>query len=106
MRKMTVVVGGLLLILGLSVGTALSQDQDRGADQRANQVAQASGDQPHMAAALEHLRQAADELEKASHDKGGHRAQALQLTHQAMTHVEEGIKYDRQHPDKNDRRKR
>lgn len=98
------VVAGLLLIAGLSVGTALSQNQDRAADQRANQVAERSGAQPHMAAALEHLRQAADELEKASKDKGGHRAKALELTHQAMTHVEEGIKYDRDHPGDDRRR--
>ena len=33
-------------------------------------------DQPHMKAALEHLRKAKEELEIAKHDKGGHRAAA------------------------------
>ena len=48
--------------------------------------------QPHMEAALEHLRAARAELEKAEHDKGGHRARAQQLVNDAIKQVEEGIK--------------
>jgi hypothetical protein len=36
-------------------------------------------EQPHMRAALEHLRAAQKELAEASKDKGGHRARAEQL---------------------------
>jgi len=57
----------------------------------------ASADQPHMQAALEHLRMARTELEKAERDKGGHRAAALKLTSDAIAEVERGISYDRHH---------
>lgn len=94
MKRLAVAVGAILLMGVLSAPSLFAQNNDQQMDQNANQIAQQqAGREPHMAAALEHLRQAADELEKATHDKGGHRVQALQLTHQAMTHVEEGIKY-------------
>ena len=57
-------------------------------------------DQPHMQAALHHLQAAAEELQKAEHDKGGHRAKALELTQQAIQHVNEGIRYDDTHRSK------
>ena len=60
-------------------------------------AAGAEADQPHMEAALEHLKAAQSELEKAGHDKGGHRAKALDLTRKAITQVEAGIRYDRRH---------
>lgn len=60
----------------------------------------AAEDQPHMRAALEALEQAKQHLQQAEHDKGGHRAKALQLTDQAINHVKEGMKYDRQHEGK------
>jgi uncharacterized membrane-anchored protein YhcB (DUF1043 family) len=57
----------------------------------------ASADQPRMQAALEHLRLAKVELEKATADKGGHRAKAMALTNDAIAEVERGIAYDRRH---------
>ena len=57
----------------------------------------ASADQPRMQAALDHLRLAKVELEKADHDKGGHREKALRLTSDAIAEVERGIGYDRHH---------
>ena len=57
----------------------------------------ASADQPHMQAALESLRAAKVELEKATADKGGHRAAALKLVNDAIAEVERGISYDRRH---------
>ena len=57
----------------------------------------ASADQPHMQAALEHLRAAKVELEAATPDKGGHRAKAIALTNDAIVQVEKGIAYDRNH---------
>jgi hypothetical protein len=56
-----------------------------------------SADQPHMQSALEHLRRAKGELERADTDKGGHRARALDLTNDAIVQVEKGIGYDRRH---------
>ncbi len=63
-----------------------------------------SEDQPHMQEALRHLQAAAEELQKAEHDKGGHRAKALELTQQAIQHVNEGIRYDNTNRSKEDRR--
>jgi len=60
-------------------------------------VGRASADQPHMMAALDHLRSAKVELEKADADKGGHRAKAMTLVNDAIAQVEKGIEYDRHH---------
>ena len=59
--------------------------------------------QPHMQAALQHLRQAAEELQRADRDKGGHRVQALNLTQQAINHVQAGIQYDNIHRTRGER---
>ncbi|HET7503057.1 MAG TPA: hypothetical protein VFK02_18680 [Kofleriaceae bacterium] len=53
--------------------------------------------QPRMHEALEQLRAAAASLEAADHDKGGHRAKALELTRAAIGQVEAGIKFDNRH---------
>jgi hypothetical protein len=57
----------------------------------------ASADQPRMHAALEHLRAAKNELERADADKGGHRAAAIRLVNDAIAQVEAGMGYDRRH---------
>ena len=53
--------------------------------------------QPKMRQALDSLRSAERALENATHDKGGHRAKALQLTKQAIDEVQAGIKFDNKH---------
>jgi len=50
-------------------------------------------DQPHMRNALGYLQSAQGELSVAATDKGGHRAQALNLVNQAITQVQQGIAY-------------
>ncbi len=52
-----------------------------------------SAAQPHMKAALEHLNAARAELDKAEHDKGGHREAALKATDEAIKHVKQGMEY-------------
>ena len=56
-----------------------------------------SADQPHMQAALDHLKAAKAELEKADEDKGGHRVKAIRLVNDAIVQVEKGISFDRRH---------
>ncbi len=56
---------------------------------------QLSAAQPHMQAALRHLRSAKSDLNRATADKGGHRARALELVDQAIAEVEHGISFDR-----------
>jgi hypothetical protein len=46
--------------------------------------------QPHMQAALKHLREARASLERATPNKGGHRERAIELINQAIAQVEEG----------------
>lgn len=57
----------------------------------------AQADQPHMQAALGHLRAAKAELELATSDKGGHRAAAIRFTNDAIAQVEKGVTFDRRH---------
>lgn len=54
--------------------------------------------QEHMDVALEHLHRAKEALERAEHDKGGHREAAINLVDQAIRQVEEGKAYAREHP--------
>jgi hypothetical protein len=53
--------------------------------------------QPLMRQALTSLQEARTALKNATHDKGGHRVKALELTNQAIDEVEKGIKYDNKH---------
>ncbi len=54
--------------------------------------------QPHMRAALVSLRTAKGQLEKATHDKGGHRVRAIGLIDKAIAEVEKGIAFDNATP--------
>lgn len=72
----------------------------------APRISVAEENQPHMEAALHHLQQAAEELQKAEHDKGGHREKALDLTQRAMNQVKAGMNYDRMHEGKGEGKKR
>lgn len=88
-------LGSALTISAVAQESPGEKRQEQAADQMARQNA---GHEPHMAAALEHLRQAEEELEKAAPNKGGHREHAMQLTKQAQSQVEQGIQYYNQHP--------
>jgi hypothetical protein len=48
--------------------------------------------QPKMEAALHALEHARGDLERAEHDKGGHRVEALKLIDRAIDEVREGIR--------------
>jgi hypothetical protein len=54
-------------------------------------------DQPHMEAAMQHLRQAQEELERATSDKGGHRVRAIGFIRQAQGEVQAGMHFDDRH---------
>jgi hypothetical protein len=51
----------------------------------------ARADQPHMERALSQLQAALGELQEAAHDKGGHRAKAVDLVKNAIEQVQLGI---------------
>lgn len=73
----------LALVLAMIIGTKVIDSA--AADPEA---------QPHMRAALKHLRFAKDQLQRASTDKGGHRVKAIELTGAAIDQVQRGIKFD------------
>ncbi|MGA9814942.1 MAG: hypothetical protein WBQ64_19330 [Terriglobales bacterium] len=50
-----------------------------------------------MSAALQNLREAQQNLQRASRDKGGHREKAVRLVDQAIAEVEAGMRYDNRH---------
>lgn len=52
-------------------------------------------DQPHMQSALNSLEGAKDDLNRASADKGGHRAKALDYVKDAISEVKKGIEAGR-----------
>src|SRR5258705_10441482 len=60
-------------------------------------IAGAMPDQPYMQAARRSLMTARNELQRATPDKGGHRANAIRLVNSAITEVNLGINYDRRH---------
>ncbi|MFO0755803.1 MAG: hypothetical protein U0359_04900 [Byssovorax sp.] len=53
--------------------------------------------QPHMVAALETLKVAHNQLDKATADKGGHRVKAMALVKDAIEEVKAGIDFDNKH---------
>src|SRR6266481_1418837 len=60
-------------------------------------IAGAVPDQPDMQAARGNLQTAKSELQKATPDKGGHRANAIGLVNSAIAEVNAGIAFDRRH---------
>jgi hypothetical protein len=60
-------------------------------DRQHNHALNALPDQPHMQAALDFLRNARSDLERATSDKGGHRVNAIKLVDQAIDETKKGI---------------
>jgi len=57
----------------------------------------AMSQQVHMQAAWDALESARKHLDEAVADKGGHRAKAIRLVHDALIEVRAGIEYARTH---------
>lgn len=60
-------------------------------------IAAAVPEQPFMQAARADLQTAKRELQRATANKGGHRANAISLVNRAIAQVNAGIAYDRRH---------
>jgi hypothetical protein len=60
-------------------------------------AAVALADQPNMQSARTELQQARARLQAATHNKGGHRAKALEHVNRAIGYVNQGIQWDRRH---------
>ena len=62
-------------------------------------------DQPHMQAALNSLQEARAHLTNATHDKGGHRKDAIDAIDRAIAQVQRGIDFDRRNLSPNENKK-
>jgi hypothetical protein len=56
-----------------------------------------SPDQPYMQAARADLQKARAALQRAEHNKGGHRAAAIEMINSAIVEVQRGMAFDRSH---------
>jgi hypothetical protein len=74
-RRQILLAGAAVATLGAALGAA----------------SKAEADQPYMRAALTNLRNAQANLSQASHNKSGHRENALNLVNQAIDEVSAGI---------------
>lgn len=93
--KLVSVSSALLLGTALTF-TAAAQDNaaEKAREQSIDTASQQNAQhEPHMAAALQHLRQAEEEMEKAAPNKGGHLVKAMELTKQAEAQVNQGMQY-------------
>jgi hypothetical protein len=72
--------GALVSALTIAIGSAFF-------------AGEATARQPHMRAALDDLIAARDQLQDASRNKGGHRAEALRLTNAAIDEVRAGMEH-------------
>jgi hypothetical protein len=82
-RRHVLVEGLALASLGLVAGLsapALARPDER---------------HPHIRAAIRELREARKELEKADHDFGGHRVEAIKAIDHAIKQLEKALEYDR-----------
>jgi hypothetical protein len=68
--------------------------------------APAIANQPNMEAALASLNQAKESLQKATEDKGGHRAKPIKSVNEAIRQVKAGIEFDRTHWSPNEGQKK
>jgi len=50
---------------------------------------------PEIHAAMEHLREAKNNLEHANHDFGGHRVKAIEHVNQALAECEQALNFDK-----------
>jgi len=91
----TLFIGAVLCLTGF---TQQESPAERQREQQTDRIAQQNQThEPHMAAALMHLRQGEEELERATPNKGGYREKAMEMTKQAQAQVERGIQYYDQH---------
>lgn len=104
MHRKLIALGSVFLLAGALSLPALSQES-AGDKQLDREAAANARTEPHMAAALEHLRQAEDALKQANSEHGGHRAAALKHVQEAEAEVTAGIQYFNSHVPHNNKKK-
>ena len=96
MHSKLIAFGSALLLAATLSTTALAQESgaEKAREGQMDTAANANAyKEPRMAAALQHLRQAEEELEKANNEHGGFRQTALKQTQEAEQTVLRGIQW-------------
>ena len=75
----------------VNAGIAYDRRHNHAVTLSAEELFAATPDQPHMERAKDALESAKNNLERATADKGGHRAKALDLVKDAISEVKKGI---------------
>jgi hypothetical protein len=83
-RRALIEAGGLALA---SLGVLASTSQPVRAEDKERH--------PRIRAAIRELREAKKELEKADHDFGGHRVEAIKAINHAVRQLEKALNYDK-----------
>jgi hypothetical protein len=78
-------------IAEVNAGIAFDRRHNHSSSVTAESLFAVAPDQPHMQAALNALENAKDSLNKATADKGGHRAKAIDYVKDAIDQVKKGI---------------
>jgi hypothetical protein len=83
-RKLALVVLAALLLLVLPLSTSFAQKGPR-------------AEHPRIAIAIRDLEAAIDYMQKAPHDFGGHRVEAIEASRRAIEQLKLALKYDEHH---------
>lgn len=76
--------------------TAKARRKERKEEKKEERAEAAKGEKhPEMKAALRSLEKAKAELERAAHDFGGHRVEALKATEEAIKHTRLALEFDK-----------
>ncbi|MGA2430301.1 MAG: hypothetical protein ABSH13_17500 [Candidatus Acidiferrum sp.] len=90
-----VVLTALILAVAFSVSVPAASHAGNAAAVPAAMPAPVPADHPEIHDALASLRHAREHLEHAAHDFGGHRADALRATDEAIHQLEICLKFDK-----------
>jgi hypothetical protein len=92
-NKLYAILTATALVCAISVPAA-AQQQDSAKLKRV-QMAEKKEHHPEIAAAMNHLREAKQNLEHAAHDFGGHRANALKHVNEALEECRLALEFDK-----------
>ncbi|MEA2691412.1 MAG: hypothetical protein QOJ16_799 [Acidobacteriota bacterium] len=86
-RKLTLALLAFLLLV-LPMSTSFVSAKGLGHEKR---------EHPRMAKAIKDLQDAVDYMQKAPHDFGGHRAEAVEASQRAIQQLKLALQYDKNH---------
>lgn len=75
--------------------TSAAQEKQEKKEKPAVAKKEAMEQHPQIAGAMQHLREAKENLEHAAHDFGGHRAAALKHVNEALEECRQALAYDK-----------